>query len=278
MKSRIITFFFTIFSIISLTILIHFFNDYLEYEQESRIKDQMDLHLKELSDKLKDKKSILLTAAVLLSNDSDVKKCLSMNTRENCIGHLKDIQRTFNNLSFSKETKIHVHTKDLKSFFRLWELDKNKNNSLSSFRESLLMVKASKKELSGIEIGRSSMLLRGISPILNDGEYLGSIELISDFNSISKYYWTKGINFYVLMHQRYEDIVNKIDFKREDRLGKYIVVNEINSRLKSLEKINFQGTNYVRKGNFYILFTPIFDIVGREIGFYVLRINSEKIL
>lgn len=278
MKSRIITFFFTIFSIISLTILIHFFNDYLEYEQESRIKDQMDLHLKELSDKLKDKKSILLTAAVLLSNDSDVKKCLSMNTRENCIGHLKDIQRTFNNLSFSKETKIHVHTKDLKSFFRLWELDKNKNDSLSSFRESLLMVKASKKELSGIEIGRSSMLLRGISPILNDGEYLGSIELISDFNSISKYYWTKGINFYVLMHQRYEDIVNKIDFKREDRLGKYIVVNEINSRLKSLEKINFQGTNYVRKGNFYILFTPIFDIVGREIGFYVLRINSEKIL
>lgn len=277
MKNKITIIFLALFVLLSLSVLAYFFNDHLKFEHESKVKAQMDIHLKDLSEKIKDKKYIILTAAVLLSKDNDVKECLAKKSRINCTGHLKNIQLTFNNISFSKDTKIHVHTKDLKSFFRLWELGENRNDSLSSFRESLLMVKDTKKELSGVEIGRSSMLLRGISPVLDKDEYIGSIEVITDFNSISRYYRKMGINFYVLMHKRYEDIVNKVSFAKENKIGDFLVVNELNSRLNSLEDINFKGTNYIKKGNYYILFTPAFDITGNEIGYYVLKIKDNII-
>lgn len=277
MKNNIVKFFLTFFILMFITILAYFLNDYLNFEYESKVKAQMDSHLKELSHKIKDKKNIILTAAVLLSKDNDVKECLSQKNRSNCFEHLKSIQKTFSNVSFSIDAKIHVHTKDLKSFFRLWESYESENDALSSFRESLLIVKDSKKELAGVEIGRSSLLLRGISPVLNSDEYLGSIEVISDFNSISKSYRQKGINFYVLMNKSYEDLVKKISYTKEKKVGNFIVVNDINSRLYSLENIDFKGTNYIKKENYYILFTPIFDIIGNEIGYYVLKIQENKI-
>lgn len=276
-KNKVTIIFSTLFVLLTLSVLVYFFNDYLNYENESKVKAQMDLYLKDLTGKLKDKRDIVLTAAVLLAKDNDVKACLSKKSRINCTGHLKKVQMTFNNLSFSKNIKIHVHTKDLKSFFRLWELGENKNDSLSSFRESLLMVKDTKKELSGVEIGRSSMLLRGISPVLDKDEYLGSIEVITDFNSIASSYRKIGINFYVLMHKRYKDIVNKVSFDKDNKIGDFLVINELNSRVNALENINFKGTNYIKKENFYILYTPVFDITGNEIGYYVLKINQNKI-
>lgn len=276
-KNKVTIIFSTLFVLLTLSVLVYFFNDYLNYENESKVKAQMDLYLKDLTGKLKDKRDIVLTAAVLLAKDNDVQACLSKKSRINCTGHLKKVQMTFNNLSFSKNIKIHVHTKDLKSFFRLWELGENKNDSLSSFRESLLMVKDTKKELSGVEIGRSSMLLRGISPVLDKDEYLGSIEVITDFNSIASSYRKIGINFYVLMHKRYKDIVNKVSFDKDNKIGDFLVINELNSRVNALENINFKGTNYIKKENFYILYTPVFDITGNEIGYYVLKINQNKI-
>jgi len=276
-ENKITIIFSTLFVLLTLSVLVYFFNDYLNYENESKVKAQMDLYLKDLTGKIKDKRDIVLTAAVLLAKDNDVQACLSKKSRINCTGHLKKVQMTFNNLSFSKNIKIHVHTKDLKSFFRLWELGENKNDSLSSFRESLLMVKDTKKELSGVEIGRSSMLLRGISPVLDKDEYLGSIEVITDFNSIASSYRKIGINFYVLMHKRYRDIVNKVSFGKDNKVGDFLVINELNSRVNSLENINFKGTNYIKKENFYILYTPVFDITGNEIGYYVLKINQNKI-
>jgi len=276
-ENKITIIFSTLFVLLTLSVLVYFFNDYLNYENESKVKAQMDLYLKDLTGKIKDKRDIVLTAAVLLAKDNDVQACLSKKSRINCTGHLKKVQMTFNNLSFSKNIKIHVHTKDLKSFFRLWELGENKNDSLSSFRESLLLVKDTKKELSGVEIGRSSMLLRGISPVLDKDEYLGSIEVITDFNSIASSYRKIGINFYVLMHKRYRDIVNKVSFGKDNKVGDFLVINELNSRVNSLENINFKGTNYIKKENFYILYTPVFDITGNEIGYYVLKINQNKI-
>jgi hypothetical protein len=276
-KNKVTIIFSTLFVLLTLSVLVYFFNDHLNYENESKVKAQMDLYLKDLTGKIKDKRDIVLTAAVLLAKDNDVKACLAKKSRINCTGHLNNVQEIFNNLSFSKNIKIHVHTKDLKSFFRLWELGENKNDSLSSFRESLLMVKDTKKELSGVEIGRSSMLLRGISPVLDKDEYLGSIEVITDFNSISSAYRKIGINFYVIMHKRYKDIVNKVSFGKDNKVGDFLVINDLNSRINPLENIKFKGTNYIKKENYYILYTPVFDITGHEVGYYILKINENKI-
>ncbi len=48
------------------------------------------------------------------------------------------------------------------------------------------------------------MLMRGISPILDGNEYLGSIEVISDFDKITKDLKKRDIDFYVLMDKKYQ--------------------------------------------------------------------------
>lgn len=265
-----------IFLCMSLSVLAYFYNDHLEYEKETMVQKRMDRYLQDLLEKLKDRKNIILTAAILLSNDSDVKLCLKENKRSNCLPHLQHIQELFKNISFSQDAKIHVHTADFKSFFRSWDLS-NKFDSLALFRSSLQEIKDTKKAISGVEIGRSSMLIRGISPIIDDDEYLGSIEVISDFEKITKYYKQKDIDFYVFMDKKYEKIATKVTYPFSTKINNFVVVNNINSGLNIFENIEFKGTGFKKTENYYILYTPIYSMSNDKIGFYALKILKSKL-
>ena len=70
--------------------------------------------------------------------------------------------------------KIHFHYPPAKSFFRSWT-DK-KGDDLSSFRFTLLEISKTHKAVKGIEIGRGGFVIRGIVPIMDDNQYLGSVE------------------------------------------------------------------------------------------------------
>ncbi len=133
----------TIAIVISILILGYFFRDYMIHKQNSMIQQRIDNHLENLLDKIRDRKNIILIASVLLSYDTDVKRCLRDNKRDECKEHLKEIQTKFDSISFSENVKIHVHTSDLKSFFRVWDLDNIKNDNLMFFRDSLQIIKKS---------------------------------------------------------------------------------------------------------------------------------------
>ena len=84
-----------------------------------------------------------------------------------------------------KNIKIHIHTKDVKSYLRHWNPQKF-GDDLTSFRHTINKVKETKKPLEAIEVGVAGMVIRGLSPVIKDGEYLGSVEFIQGFNSIIK--------------------------------------------------------------------------------------------
>ena len=265
-----------LFIVVAICLLWHFYSDYAEHKQNNIIQKQMDSHIEVLLEKIRDRKNILLTASVLLSGDKSVKLCLKLNQKEKCMQELKTIQEKLGMMSFSKNIKIHIHTKELKSFFRVWDLKNSKNDSLVFFRESLHAIKKSKKEMSGIEIGRFSMLLRGISPVIEKGEYLGSIEVISDFDKITRDFKKRGIDFYVLMDKKYQKIATKVTYSVQKYTTKHIVINNVNSELKNIENIDFKKTGYIKTKNHYITYTPIYDIVGEKIGFYVLKMLRNQ--
>ena len=273
-KSLIIA---TVSIALSIVILGYFSRDYIVHKQNSMIQQRIDNHLENLLDKIRDRKNIILTASVLLSYDSDVKQCLKDQIRDECTEHLKKIQTVFDSISFSKNIKIHVHTSDLKSFFRVWDLNNLENDNLMFFRDSLQMIKENKKELSGIEIGRFSMLMRGISPVLDGGEYLGSIEVISNFEKITKDLKKREIDFYVLMDRKYQQISTKVNYTKQSYVGKYVVINSVNSELNIFSEVVFEGTGYKVIKNHYVIYTPIYDIAGDKIGFYVLKIVKSKL-
>jgi len=268
----------SVFLMISIGLFGHFFNDYMKVKAENIVKNRIDDYLQDLLDRIKNRRNILLTAAVILSKDKDVGKCLQKLEETSCVEHLLRIQNSFSKINFAEGMKIHLHTKDFKSFFRVWDVN-DKGDNLSLFRDSLELIKDTKKEVSGIEIGRFSMLIRGISPVITHrDEYLGSIEVMSDFSSITGYFKKSDIDFFVLMYKKYQQVAIKIDYPINRRVGKFIVINSVNSEINSFRDIEFKDTGYKITKNYYVIYTPIYDIMGEKIGFYVLKILKKKLL
>jgi len=172
---------FTIF--VGLAIVI--FNAYLELgdiEQKSRqdMIKQMTLYVKQ---GLEEKKQIGLSNAINLSLNKSVQQALKKNDRQMIFEYLNTLSTQFAQHTNYKNIKIHIHDKDVKSFVRHWKPSRF-GDDLSSFRDSLNHVKSDRRPISVIEPGRAGMLIRGVAPILEGKEYLGSVEFIQGFNSL----------------------------------------------------------------------------------------------
>lgn len=265
------------FVLICILTLGYFFSDYLKYKQENIVKNYLDAQIKELFEKIKERKEFTTAVAILLSKNVEIKECLKINDKTKCEKYLKQIQDEFNESHFSHDIKIHMHTKNFRSFFRVWDLSNSKNDILVSFRESLQQAKYSKKAVTGLEIGRYSLLIRGVAPIFINDEYLGSIEVISDFENITRYFKEKDIDFFLLMDKKYEKIASMIEYPSKKRFNNFVIVNNINSGLDFLGNIELEDTSFIKRNNYYLIYTPVYDISNNKVGFYILRIPTSKL-
>ncbi len=261
----------TVIVLFSCIILVWVFNNYLANQNQEKIELKIDTYLTELNDLVNKNKNLIMTVAVILSKEQSIKKCLKTNNRNNCLEYLNKMKETLLNTYLFDDLKIHIHDKNLKSFYRLWD-PKKQNDSLVDFRNSLKIVKKNKSSISCIEIGRYSMLIRGISPIIDDGFYLGSMEAIINFSSLIDHFKEKGIELYILMDKKYKNIASKVEFKKEQILKNYILLNETNKDISFLYDEQFNGTNYKKKDFYYLVNTPIYDVFRNIIGYYVLKI------
>ncbi len=237
--------------------LLWFFNNHIEEQEQRKMELKIDTYLKELNDIETKTKKLVMTSSVFLSKNDNVKRCLKTKNKEACSEYLTKIKQSLLDTDAFEDFKIHLHSKDLKSFYRLWDT-KTTNDSLSGFRHSLKIVKELKKSISCIEVGRYSMLIRGISPIFEDNKYLGTVENISNFEPIIKYFKQKGIKLYVLMNKENQNIASKVHFSKNQILTDYVVLNQIS-------KFN----------NFVLVHTPIYNISKKVIGYYVFQIFYE---
>ncbi|NPA65791.1 MAG: methyl-accepting chemotaxis protein [Epsilonproteobacteria bacterium] len=143
-------------------------------------KTSLDIYI---NNQLKSKYNIGLTNAINISSNYYVIGALENNDRALAIKGLSKLVNIYKENTPYKHIKIHIHTADIKSFLRQWKPTKH-GDTLSSFRHTIVKVKETKKPLSAIEVGRAGMVIRGISPVMKDGRYLGSVEFIQGFNSI----------------------------------------------------------------------------------------------
>ena len=220
---------------------------------------------------LNEKKQIGLTSVIGLSKNKQIIDALKSNDRELAYDVLHNVSNTYKEYTDYKNVKIHIHTKDTKSFLRHWNKEKY-GDDLASFRFSLLKVKNEQKPFVTIESGRAGMLLRGISPIFDNGKYIGSIEFIQGFNSIVKKY--KRFKEYDLVFLAYN---NKNNIKRFDKntqmisdmflsqkvnnSNRYLVNNIINSDISIIKQ-----EMYIVKGDYFITYLPIYSDNNKIVG------------
>ena len=196
-------------------------------------KTALDIYI---DNQLRSKYNIGLTNAINISSNYYVISALENNDRALAEKGLNKLIKIYKENTPYKNIKVHIHTADVKSFLRQWKPNKH-GDDLSSFRHTIVKVKKTKKPLAAIEVGRAGMVIRGISPIIKDGSYLGSVEFIQGFNSIIKAAKKDlDANVLVLMDQKFlhigKSLKNAPKTKKngsfsERKLGKYAVFRRI---------------------------------------------------
>ena len=95
--------------------------------------------------------------------------------RQNLAAQLGGLSEQLGAAADVEEYRIHFHKPPAVSFYRTWT--DRAGDDLSGFRGTILEVARTREPLRTVELGRGGFVIRGIAPILDNGEYLGSVEV-----------------------------------------------------------------------------------------------------
>ena len=224
------------------------------------------------------KHDIGISNAVSISNNTSIKKSLKTNEREIAISTLLLINKQMKESTPFKNVKIHIHTKDNKSFIRSWKTDKY-GDDLSSFRASVVKVNSSKKAISTFEVGKAGLSLRSVSTITsNDGTHLGSLEFMQGLNSVAKSFDKEGDAFLLLMDKSLAKA--KIDSSKYFK--NYIISQKFINKdfLKDAQNININQllkNNRFETDRFLYTFTYVKDFQNKNLGIALVASPLTKV-
>lgn len=177
--------------------------------------------------------------------------------------------------------EIHFHKPVATSFLRVWT--NKRGDDLSKFRKTILEVERTKSQVKGIELGVGGFAIRGLSPIFDNGNYIGSCEMfynpIDVINYLALDKEKAGALFLVNEKKALELFERKIIEEKfaKSRDGLFISGfsnKSINSDLflnddffNSLDK---NESNVIETNNFSITSIPVKDFSGEGLGYFIL--------
>ena len=216
------------------------------------------------------KENIGLTNAINISKNYDVIRALKENNRDIAIKGLSSVSKEFKDNTSYKNIKVHIHDANVHSFLRAWKPTKF-GDDLSGFRKTIVSVKSTKKPLVAIELGRAGLVLRGVSPIIEGGEYLGSVEFMQGLNSMVKK--ARKVNHYemvIVMKNEYLKTATLI--AKAPKIGDYslgVKESAINKDFfDDLENIDISNTSdYQITDKYFVVSESIKDFSGNIVGY-----------
>jgi methyl-accepting chemotaxis protein len=185
-------------------------------------------------------------------------------------------------LSGKLNVRLHFHRPPAISFWRSWEKGKKEGgDNLAGFRQSVLEIMRSQKEVRGIEVGRGGFEIRGIVPVFDRGEFAGSVENLRSFNAVFENLLIDSLdNVLVFSGTQVASLAWNLqnlkavgDFKKV-----YSLRNETDSIPLSVLQNGWKGMNTEIIGNKAVTGFPVLDFSGKTIGVicYLKDISGQK--
>jgi len=230
--------------------------------------------------KLKSKKAIGITNAISIANDGSIKNALSLNERSIAIKSLKSISKKMKSYTKFKNIKIHVHTKNNKSFVRSWKINKY-GDDLSSFRHSVVKVNQTVMPVNTFEVGRAGLSLRSIAPVISDnGRHLGSLEFMQGLNSVAKAFDKNKDGFILLMDKHFSKSNNisqtKI-FQSNYIISQKFVNNEFLNDARDINMKELFKNKFVKTDKYLFTFVNIKDFRDKKLGIALVGSPLSKV-
>ena len=231
-----------------------------------------------LVDKINAKKSVGLTNVISIANNVKLVEALVENDRAKAISVLAEIGKTFKEHTNYKNIKLHLHTKDTKSFVRAWKTSKF-GDDLSNFRPSLLKVKRDRKPFVTFEAGRAGLVLRAITPLFDeDNNYVGSLEFIQGLNSVAKSFDKVEKNFLFLMHNSLLSVAHKASSATsvdDYKVSQKFVQEDFLSSAQSIDFQKLFKDGYIIDDNFFYTYKTVNSDKG--VGIFLLGENIHVV-
>ena len=217
-------------------------------------------------EQIENKKDIGITNAISIANDGMIQDALISNNRELAIKALGVLSKTFKENTQFQNVKIHIHTKENKSFIRNWKLNKF-GDDLSSFRSSVVKVNSTLKPVNTLEIGKAGLSVRSVVPIFKDNTHVGSLEFIQGINSVAKVFDRSGDAFVLLMDDSLA--VAQVDDKY--KLQNYIISQKFMNKgfiadLRSKNINNLRTKDFEKDDKYFYTSIEIKDFDNKVLG------------
>ncbi|WP_373003876.1 cache domain-containing protein [Sulfurimonas sp.] len=245
--------------------------------KEQKINHIMDQVTLTLESELKSYKMDDLKMALFLSKNKALVDALENDDEDLGYKILSDITTTI-----KKNTNILIRaqiiTKDLNIFARSWD-DIYAGMPIGDYRTDLEYFKTHTTPRTSIEIGRR-LGIKATVPIYKDGEFLGFVEVISFFKSITDFFSSMGVDLYALLDVQHMD--SAVLMMENLAIDNYVVANRNYnySHIQTLNKIDFKElklSNVAYKDNKYIFYETMYDGKFKAIGAFVF-VLPEKYL
>ncbi len=257
-------------------VLLSLYAQKIEVDTNRYFVEQLQILAKE---KIKNKKHVGVSNAISIANSESIKQALKQNNRNLAIKNLENLSKNLKTFTPFKNTKVHIHTKDNRSFIRSWKLDKY-GDDLSNFRDSVVKVNKTKKVINTFEIGKMGLSLRSIVPVMDYGVHLGSLEFIQGINSVAKSFDKADDASLLLMDKR----VSSVELFNKEKVFKtnYIISQQfINQEfLADLENVNMEQflKNAQYKSEKYLYtYNKIEDSNSKNIGIIIVASTLQKV-
>jgi methyl-accepting chemotaxis protein len=231
-------------------------------------------------------------------NLNDERDSQAQLAREALRHDLKPILEGYRDNFDGAKLKLHFHLPNGRSLVRLWR-DKQElrngewidvSDDLSSFRASVLEVNRSGKAISGIELGRDGLVIRGVVPVRSDsGAHLGSAEVLTDFNTLLQHFALEashnGDSLFLFMNAEYKNILtimaNAPHFPAlgDDYFPIYANATQLGADLLDAELLE-RGRDDLHvsmQGKLTLAVFPIYDYQKRQTGVFAYVLDSTAV-
>lgn len=219
-----------------------------------------------------EQKRYALSLSILLSEDKELIQSFIQNNRTatfEIINKKIDTLKQLQNSNF----EVQIHNLNLTTYLRSWDLS-IKDIPLESFRQGLVKVKESKKPLVSIELGKR-LNIKAISPLIKDGNFIGSLETIIDFKYLSKELKQKGYKLFVLLDKKYLNIATEL--KNNETIGEFVIVNDSSKILfENLDLKNLNDYGYISNDKYSFSYFSYYDLNGNFLGYIFTAIENKN--
>ena len=269
--------------LIPLLLFVYFAYTYME-KNEAILKNQKYLEeveniYKRLEVLIKEKKEAVLLISTSLSSNENIKKILlSKNTKDL---NLKSFSLKLRENSSLRNVWFQVISADGVSLYRSWT-DK-KGDSLVDVRQDVAKMLESPRLISSISIGKYDLSFKSMIPIFDENKFIGIIETLAKFNSISIKMHKLGFKNLILVDKKYKNQLTNAFTKRFID-GYYVANLNADSQLIDILKKN-SVQEYIKdnkykvdeKNNLFITTYKLLDINGDDMAYFIFSKKLDSI-